>query len=57
MRRRAITRRLCAHFEQAMTEYPEFASNQMMLIVVYWKLGRKGDATRMGEWLRRRGLT
>jgi tetratricopeptide (TPR) repeat protein len=42
------------HFEQAMTEYPEFASNQMMLIGVYWALGRKGDAARMAEWLRRK---
>jgi TolB-like protein/Tfp pilus assembly protein PilF len=42
------------HFEQAMTEYPEFASNQMMLIGVYWTLGRKGDAARMAEWLRRK---
>lgn len=42
------------HFEQAMTEYPEFASNQMMLIGVYWALGRKGDAVRMAEWLRRK---
>jgi tetratricopeptide (TPR) repeat protein len=42
------------HLEQAMTEYPELASSQLYLIGVYWALGRKGDAARMAEWLRRK---
>jgi TolB-like protein len=41
-------------YEQAMTEYPEFASNQLSLIGVYWALGRKADSARMAEWLRRK---
>ncbi|MBF9058271.1 tetratricopeptide repeat protein [Rhodobacterales bacterium HKCCSP123] len=43
-----------ACYEQAMTEYPEFASTQLSLIGVYWALGRKADAARMAEWLRRK---
>ena len=40
--------------EQAMTEDPEFASNQMALVGCYWKLGRKSDAMQLSDWLRRK---
>ncbi|PWJ16239.1 winged helix-turn-helix domain-containing tetratricopeptide repeat protein [Jannaschia seohaensis] len=42
------------HLEQAVTEYPEFASNQLMLIGAYWSVGRKADAKRMADHLRRK---
>jgi len=41
-------------FEQAVTEYPEFATNQILLLGCYWQLGRKSDAMRSAEWLRRK---
>jgi|TARA_B110000211_G_scaffold233977_1_gene301884 TolB-like protein len=44
--------RAVVFLEQAMTEYPEFATNQLILIGCYWKLGRKGDAMRVSNWLR-----
>lgn len=41
-------------YEQAVTEYPEFASNQLGLIGCYWALGRRAEAMRTAEWLRRK---
>ncbi len=46
--------RAVAFFERAMTEYPEFATNQLNLIGCYWLLGRKADAIRTAEWFRRK---
>lgn len=39
-------------YEQARAEYPEFASNQIGLIGVYWALGRHDEAQAMADWLR-----
>ena len=44
--------RAVAFYEQAMIEYPEFASNQLLLIGCYWELGRRTDAAWMADWLR-----
>lgn len=46
--------RAVVFLEQAMTEYPEFASNQLLLIGCYWQLGRKADAMRTAQWFRRK---
>lgn len=39
-------------YEQAMTEYPEFASTQLGLMGCYWRLGRHEDAARVAAWFR-----
>ena len=39
-------------YEQALTEYPEFATIFLGLIGCYWHLGRMDDARRMAEKLR-----
>ncbi len=40
------------YYEIARAEYPEFASNQLGLIGVYWALGRHDEAQQMADWLR-----
>lgn len=41
-------------YEQARAEYPEFSSNQIGLIGVYWALGRQDEAQAMADWLRKK---
>ena len=41
-----------AYYEQALTEYPEFASTQLGLMGCYWALGRFKDSARMANWFR-----
>ncbi len=41
-------------YERARAEYPEFASNQIGLIGVYWALGRREEAQEMADWLRQK---
>lgn len=43
-----------ALYEQALTEYPEFATIYLGLMGAYWALGRKEDSARMAEALRRK---
>ncbi|MBS0126337.1 tetratricopeptide repeat protein [Thetidibacter halocola] len=40
------------HLEQALTEFPEFATIQLSLMGCYWALGRRDDAERMADWFR-----
>lgn len=40
------------YYEQAMAEYPEFASIHLGLMGCYWHLGRLEDSARVAEWFR-----
>lgn len=40
------------YYEQAMAEYPEFASIHLGLMGCYWHLGRQEDSARIAEWFR-----
>ncbi|TGD41620.1 adenylate cyclase [Pseudotabrizicola sediminis] len=40
------------YYEQALTEYPEFATTQLGLMGCYWALGRVEDSARMADWFR-----
>ncbi len=42
------------HFEQALTEYPEFATIHLGLMGAYWAVGRKEESARMAEIFRRK---
>lgn len=43
-----------AQYEQALSEYPEFATIHLGLMAIYWALGRKEESARMAEILRRK---
>lgn len=43
-----------AAYEQALTEYPEFATIHLGLMGAYWAVGRKEDSARMAEVFRRK---
>jgi TolB-like protein/thioredoxin-like negative regulator of GroEL len=40
------------YYEQAMAEYPEFASIHLGLMGCYWHLGRFEDSARIAKWFR-----
>ncbi|SNS66764.1 tetratricopeptide repeat protein [Antarctobacter heliothermus] len=43
-----------AQYEQALSEYPEFATIHLGLMGIYWALGRKEESAQMAEILRRK---
>ncbi len=43
-----------AQYEQALSEYPEFATIHLGLMGIYWAQGRKEESARMAEALRRK---
>lgn len=42
------------YYEQALTEYPEFATIQLGLMGCYWKLGEAEKSAQMAEWFRQK---
>lgn len=42
------------YYEQALTEYPEFATIQLGLMGCYWRLGELEKSAKMAEWFRQK---